>query len=517
MKIKLKQIFISTMAMLILFGSSSMKVYASNEVDKTKPMVDYAYVENGKLKLGISDNEELAKKPIIYLIDKDIRSYEINKSDSVGRDSDGDKEIRIYEIQVEIPSAITITVIDDSENVSTYKYSIKEDNIGLTKNLPIKILEKLLENKKSTIDRFEGYSDIFEMEYGKIIDAFSLYDSIIKDTYISYNKSDIKIKVTGLTIDKLGYIKLDKYGTFKVTITHNKDKTYEETSYIVIKPDWRDPDSLKPISNLSPYIIYNEKFKVADYFKYTDELMNTKTKSKLDTSYILVYNEEKDQTISMNDQITLELNKVYRFKVLNFQNSSEQDFYVMRQQKTLSKTKAFSDVEPGHWANKSISTLISKGLSSGYPDGTFNPSGNITIKEFMTILSRQISLSPLKAKPVIGNVAVPINVGTWGYIESKSILDRLPANDLISFNYLNIDRPINREEVAFLLDKSLELGTTYITYPTKPLKDIATSSYYQEITKLIDLGLISGYPDGTYRPKNNITRAEIATIFSNIK
>lgn len=535
-KIKTKVILTMTIAIVILFGIVSFDVYADSsvydkranievavvasnivkDVDKIKPMIDYAYVENGKIKLGISDNDSLARKPIIYLIDKEIRSYEIDINDYVDEDDEGDKEIKIYEIKIEIPSTISITVIDDSKNASTYKFTVKEDNVALTKNIPVSILEKLAENKQSTVDRFEGYEDIFELEYGKVIDAFSLYDWVIKEKYNSYSKNDIKFKFTGLSSDKEGNIKLDKYGAFKVTITHTKDKTFEETAYIVIKPDWRNPDDTRAISNLSPYIVYSEKIKVADYFKYTDELSNIKSKSKIDGTYLLVYNEDKGQTVGINDQISLDLNKVYKLKILNFQNNSVQDFYVMRQEKVQSKSKSISDVN-GHWASKDIGSLISKGLSSGYPNGTFNPNGNITVKEFMTILSRQIALASLKGKPVMGNVTIPINEGSWGYIESKSIMDRLPSEDLIGFNYLNLDRPINREEVALLIDNSLELGTPYITTPTKPLKDVAISPYYSEITRLVDLGLISGYPDGTFRPQNNITRAEIAAIFARIK
>jgi hypothetical protein len=73
------------------------------------------------------------------------------------------------------------------------------------------------------------------MEYGKAINAISIYDDTIRNSYRSYNKNDIRFKVSGLSIDKEGNIKLDKYGIFKVTMTHNKDKTFEETAYILIR------------------------------------------------------------------------------------------------------------------------------------------------------------------------------------------------------------------------------------------------------------------------------------------
>jgi hypothetical protein len=43
------------------------------------------------------------------------------------------------------------------------------------------------------------------------------------------------------------------------------------------------------------------------------------------------------------------------------------------------------------------------------------------------------------------------------------------------------------------------------------LTDIAGHWAESNIKKLVSLGAISGYPDGTFRPNNNITRAEFVT------
>ncbi|WFA09869.1 S-layer homology domain-containing protein [Tissierella sp. Yu-01] len=522
-KEKIKAILSMLLASVIALGVMSFGGIAiasgtnSTGEDNTRPVVNYAYVEDGKLKISIYDDEELADEPIVYRIDKEYRSYEID-IDDYKNEYDGRKKVgEIYEIKVEIPSTIFITVIDHAGNESTYKFTIKEDNISLTKETPDFVLERLTENRQSEVDSFKGYDDIFELEYGKVVHALSLYDEIIDNNYRSYNRNDIKFKISGLSMDKDGNIKLDKYGIFKVTMTHNKDKTFEEAAYILIKPDWRNIEDRRIPNNVSPYIVYSDNIKIADYFRYDDEVNGSKSKSKIDTSYMLVYNEETDQTLTLNDKISLELNKPYRLSVLNFEDNSEQDFFIMRQEKTKSTNRNFSDIDKDHWASKDISSLVSKGLLSGYPDGSFNPAGNITIREFMTILSRQIAITPKNGRPVVGNVIVPIDSSSWGYIESKSILDRIPPTDLYRFNYFNIDRPITREEVTFLIDKALELGIAYNADVKNMLTDIGMSSYPLEVKKFVDLGLISGYPDGTFKPKNNITRAEIAAVFARIK
>lgn len=39
---------------------------------------------------------------------------------------------------------------------------------------------------------------------------------------------------------------------------------------------------------------------------------------------------------------------------------------------------------------------------------------------------------------------------------------------------------------------------------------------YQYIMKLAQRGIINGYVDGTFKPKNSITRAEIAVLLKNM-
>lgn len=524
-KRRLKVILTFVLAVSISFGIMPFDKYIAinaiaadtTDEDKTKPVIDYAYVEDGVLRLSISDDEELASKPIIYTINKEFRSYEIKLKD-YEHEYDGRKKVgKVYEIEVEIPSSIYITIIDDAGNESSYNFSIKEDNAPLTKYIPEFVLERLAKNRQSEVNKFKGFEDIFELEYGKVVNAFSLYDEVIKDNYYRYNKNDIKFKLSGLSSDKDGNIKLEKYGLFKVIMTNNKDKTFEQTAYILIKPDWRDSEDRRSPVNFSPYIVYSDKIKVADHFRYEDDINSKKGKSKIDTTYMLVYNEDTGETVGMNVQINLELNKIYKLSVLNFETNSQQDFYVMRQEKTKAKNKNFVDVDKEFWASRDINSLVSKGLIIGYPDGTFRPKGNITVEEFMSMLSRLIASTPAKGKPVVGDAIVPVSPNSWGYIESKSILDRVPPDNLYRFNYLNIDRPISREEVAFLIDNALDLGAAYNTGMGIRLTDVSSSSYPSEITKLVDLEVISGYPDGTYRPKNNITRAEIAALFAKIK
>jgi hypothetical protein len=135
---KIKKILTIFFTIVILFGVVSFDAYANadipaEEIDKTKPVMDYAYIEDGRLMLRISDDRRLDSKPIEYKIDKEIRSYEIDINDYEHEYDGKKKKWEIYEIKVEIPSSVSIIVKDRVGNESTYSFSIKEDNVSLSK------------------------------------------------------------------------------------------------------------------------------------------------------------------------------------------------------------------------------------------------------------------------------------------------------------------------------------------------------------------------------------------------
>lgn len=46
---------------------------------------------------------------------------------------------------------------------------------------------------------------------------------------------------------------------------------------------------------------------------------------------------------------------------------------------------AFTDTK-GHWAEKTINEMVSRGILEGYPDGTFKPDATIKVDQFVKML-----------------------------------------------------------------------------------------------------------------------------------
>lgn len=53
--------------------------------------------------------------------------------------------------------------------------------------------------------------------------------------------------------------------------------------------------------------------------------------------------------------------------------------------------------------------------------------------------------------------------------------------------------------------------------PAEQLSDLSDSKYQPEVRVLNALGIVEGYEDGSYKPANNVTRAELATILARVK
>ena len=174
----------------------------------------------------------------------------------------------------------------------------------------------------------------------------------------------------------------------------------------------------------------------------------------------------------------------------------------------LMPAKNFPDVPDSHWAYSMINEMADGGLIKGYEDGTFRPSGQITIAEMCSLIAH--------AKGKGGNTE-----GYWaaGMIEYCIYdLHCLPIQGPTTQDYYGV--PCSRELAVHMLmtglgineeNASLKPKTVYRT--DIPDYDEINDMYKDEVYNAYCKGVITGYEDGSFKPKNSLTRAEVATIF----
>jgi hypothetical protein len=181
--------------------------------------------------------------------------------------------------------------------------------------------------------------------------------------------------------------------------------------------------------------------------------------------------------------------------------------------KTETETKGatFSDITDVPWAKDSIEFLSGAGAVKGDSTGNFNPNKNITREEFVKILVQAWKLNNTKAE--VDFLDVDKDAYYYSYVASAKQLGIVNG---FSSSTFGIGMDINREEVATIVYRVMKLvNPTMQTVEQSPeITDIVKISSYakESILQMKNLGIVSGYPDGSFAPQNTCTRAQAAKI-----
>lgn len=123
-------------------------------------------------------------------------------------------------------------------------------------------------------------------------------------------------------------------------------------------------------------------------------------------------------------------------------------FYRLLLDKTATKNVQFSDVPAGKWYETAVKTLASKGVITGYPDGTFKPTKSVSRAEFCAMASRFFSLK----EGTVKFTDVPETF--WGYRYIASVVARGWMTD--SETAYNPNGAITRAEVVGIVNRMLD-------------------------------------------------------------
>ena len=169
----------------------------------------------------------------------------------------------------------------------------------------------------------------------------------------------------------------------------------------------------------------------------------------------------------------------------------------------------FTDLPADHWAINYITDLTEKQVVNGYPDGTFRPEETISRGEFLKLV---IAASMPKDVPI---ALAPSAMEHWAgqYLYVANTYGVVSANDI---TLENIDLPITRREMAKMIIKA----DCYMRGNPKNMEQSLTFTDFSEfdaserefLTHAISQEYLNGYPDGSFVPDNEMTRAEAATV-----
>lgn len=186
---------------------------------------------------------------------------------------------------------------------------------------------------------------------------------------------------------------------------------------------------------------------------------------------------------------------------------------------TVSYTIQTSRPDPGRPSHRpdrddepeSLNTEDHVAYIIGYTDGTVRPEGDIARSEVATIFFRLLTDEAREAYWSQTNPYSDVASGDW-YNNAISTLTSMGILDGYPDGTFRPTEPITRSEFTKIAVSFFEFTEGDFTYDGRFSDVEGTEWYVTFLAAAVEYGLIEGMPDGTFHPLDNITRAEACTI-----
>ena len=170
---------------------------------------------------------------------------------------------------------------------------------------------------------------------------------------------------------------------------------------------------------------------------------------------------------------------------------------------------SFKDMESFEWAESAVNKLFSEGIVSGDGLGYFRPEDNITREEFVKMLVLTFDISSAHQENMTFNDVVS---DEWYYPYLQTAFQGGIVKG-ISEDTFGVGMSVSRQDAAALISRAMKLTDKYNADAESFTDEADISDYALKPVKILrQMGIISGYEDGSFRPLGTITRAEAAKM-----
>lgn len=177
-------------------------------------------------------------------------------------------------------------------------------------------------------------------------------------------------------------------------------------------------------------------------------------------------------------------------------------------QKTATYNNQFSDVSASYWATPSIKLCYEYGFMKGTTPKQFSPTGALTVAEAIVMADRLHEIYTTGQSTLT-------NGEPWyqTYVDYALENGIVQAGDFTSYT-----AKVTRGQMAYLFSRALPASVLPSINNVQTLPDVAGSTKYsQEIFSLYNAGVLTGSDVfGTFKPNDNIIRAEAAAILTRV-
>lgn len=168
----------------------------------------------------------------------------------------------------------------------------------------------------------------------------------------------------------------------------------------------------------------------------------------------------------------------------------------------------FTDVNDSDWYYGNVIVLVEEGIIGGYGNGKFGPEDTMTADQFIKTMVVALGHQLENGKTY------------WAqpYIDKALELNIIEANE-----FDNYKATITRADMAMICEKVLINLEGNISYDkTQDIKSTITdlvdisSTHALPIYHMYEQGIITGYPDGEFKPNNTLKRSEACTVIRRV-
>ncbi|NNG65707.1 S8 family serine peptidase [Caldanaerobacter subterraneus] len=366
--------------------------------------------------------------------------------------------------KVVVEGNTTVLVVEENKVANEIKDATKKEvvfdltNVGDTSSkaieVPVKVLNMIAENNKNVV-----------VKSGEVA---------------------LSIDPKAMTVSEETLNLINKTGSVKLVVEDKGKKV---------------ANSLIPVSNAYDITIKagENKIKIDSPVKVTFEVKDVKDIRKVGIYYL---NEVTGKWEYVGGKIDKNANTI-TFEAKHFSTYGAFEY-----------DKQFKDVGKDFWAYDVINVLASRHIIKGMDDDNFAPNAKITRAQFAALMIRALGI---EEKPYKGEFE-DVKEGAWyanaieaAYQEGIMLGDG---------KKMRPDDPITREEMAAVIMrvysklagyKEENIGNTTFADNNK-ISEWARNV----VANAVKLGIVRGYDDNTFKPKDNATRAEAAAMLYRI-
>ncbi|WP_077215002.1 S-layer homology domain-containing protein [Bacillus dakarensis] len=165
----------------------------------------------------------------------------------------------------------------------------------------------------------------------------------------------------------------------------------------------------------------------------------------------------------------------------------------------------FRDINSDHWVQPIVNELAKEELVLGYENSYYKPQDNITRAEVAAMLAEAFDL---KVNNRSGNFP-DVNSNHW----AVGVVNAVYQEGIFQGNDSNHFRPsdaLTRGQMAAIISRAFDLGA-----PASAVEfsDVSADHWaYNDVQKLAGSRITVGFPDGSFKPEEHVTRSQFAAF-----